>query len=150
MKIRVATPADIKDLFTVRMSVKENVLVNTALVTDEICGHYLTERGKGWACELGGGIAGFAIADVQEDSIWALFVRPEYEGMGIGKALHDTMLDWYFATGKQKVWLTTAPETRAEQFYRAAGWHETGRKNGEIIFELLAAQWRHIHNTGGI
>jgi hypothetical protein len=42
-----------------------------------------------------------------------------------------------WSQSSRKIWLTTDHSTRAEGFYRAAGWQETGRlKNGEIRFEL--------------
>ena len=139
---REATTGDIKQLFEVRMSVMENVLVNTSLVTDELCAEYLTNRGKGWMCEADGIVAGFAIADLADDSIWALFVRPEYEKRGIGKRLRQIMLEWYFGQGKERVWLSTVPGTRAEQFYRMTGWRETGRTgSGEIRFEMTGSEY---------
>ena len=141
MKIRQATIGDIAELFSVRMSVKENILNNTALVTDEICAEYLTCRGRGWVCEINEKIAGFAIADLAGNSIWALFVRPEQEGKGIGKLLHNEMLNWYFSQTDITVWLTTAPGTRAEQFYEKTGWQNIGLEKGEVRFEMTQAKW---------
>jgi GNAT superfamily N-acetyltransferase len=141
MNIRIAELADIREMFSVRMSVKENVLNNTALVTDEICEDYITRRGRGWVCEVDGKIVAFAIADLRGNSIWALFVRPEYEGKGIGRRLHDTMLNWYFGQTNVPLWLTTAPGTRAENFYTKAGWNNAGLENGEVKFELSKDGW---------
>ena len=136
MTYREATIADIEQLSRIRMSVHENVLVNENLVTYDLYVDYLTTRGKGWLCEADGKVVGFAIADVVGSSIWALFVSPAYEGLGIGGRLHDMMLGWYFTRGKHKVWLTTSPGTRAEAFYRHKGWQETSRtQSGEIRFE---------------
>jgi len=84
----------------VRNAVKENTLSNPNLVTDEDCRIFLTERGKGWVCEINNQIIGFSIADLQARNIWALFVHPEFDKHGIGRQLHDTLLDWYL--GKQK------------------------------------------------
>jgi len=50
-------------------------------------------RGKGWVCKVDGEVVGFAIVDLKEHNIWALFLRPEFEGMGIGKELHRLMID---------------------------------------------------------
>ena len=72
----------------VRHLVKENVLSNSGLVTDADCEEYITVRGKGWVSEIDNVIVGFAIADLKDNSIWALFIQPEYEGKGIGKELH--------------------------------------------------------------
>ena len=85
MTFREAVTDDIQQLSEVRMSVKENVLTNKSLVTDEHYREYLAVRGKGWVCEVNNVIAGFAIADIADDNVWALFVRPEYEQMGIGE-----------------------------------------------------------------
>lgn len=140
---REATIDDIKRIQVVRHLVKENVLSNPALVTDEDCREYIMERGKGWVCEVDETIVGFAIADLKENSIWALFLQPGFEGKGIGKKLLEIMLDWYFAVTKEKVWLTTTPGTRAEAFYKKAGWKETERKkNGDIKFEITFDEWR--------
>jgi len=99
-------------------------------------------RGKGWVCEAENNIVGFAIIDLLENNVWALFIQPGYEGKGIGKRLHDEMLDWYFTRTDQTIWLGTAPKTRAEKFYDKAGWKKIGiRANGEIKFEMTKRNW---------
>jgi GNAT superfamily N-acetyltransferase len=96
----------------------------------------LEENGRGWLFEEGGTVLGFAVADAVTRSVWALFVSPDAEGKAIGRALLNEMTAWLFAQGSEPVWLTTAPGTRAERFYREAGWRETGRDgNGEVRFE---------------
>jgi len=141
MNFREARVEDIPQIQIVRNSVKENTLSNPALVTDKDCEDFIIRRGKGWVCEIDNRIVGFAIADLQENNIWALFIHPGFEGKGIGKKLHDDMLDWYFTKNKSALWLGTAPDTRAERFYRKAGWKETGiRPNGEIKFEMTAGE----------
>lgn len=142
MIVREAQKCDIPEIQTVRNSVNENMLSNPDLVTDLDCEKFMFERGKGWVCEADGKIAGFAIADLQQENIWALFVRPEFEGRGIGKALQKRMLDWYFSTGKQNVWLGTAPGTRAEKFYEESGWARNGNHGeNEVKFELAKETW---------
>ncbi|MEI7803658.1 MAG: GNAT family N-acetyltransferase [Bacteroidota bacterium] len=142
MIFREATIEDIPQIQVVRHSVKENVLSNPALVTDKDCAEFITIRGKGWVCEMYGEIVGFAIADLKEHNIWALFVHHEHEGKGIGKVLHNTMLNWYFKQTSEMVWLGTAPNTRAEKFYTLSGWKNCGlRPNGEIRFEINKQDW---------
>lgn len=143
MRFRQAEKKDILQIQSVRHSVNENILSDPALVTDADCAEYLEIRGRGWVCEKQLEIVGFAIADLREHNIWALFVRPEYEHRGIGKKLHDMMLNWYFSKTSEKVWLGTAPGTRAEIFYRKAGWKENGlHGKGEIKFEMEYAIWK--------
>ena len=143
MIFREARVGDIKNIQIVRNSVKENVLSDPSLVTDKDCENYLTIRGKGWVCDIDNAVIGFAIADLEENNIWALFLQPGYEGKGIGKKLHDIMLDWYFSKTQEKVWLGTAPDTRAERFYRKCGWKEAGKHGkGEIKFEMTYDDWK--------
>jgi ribosomal protein S18 acetylase RimI-like enzyme len=94
MMIRAAKIDDIKQIQIVRNSVKENTLSNPNLVTDKDCEEFISVRGKGWVCEIDQQIVGFAIADLKEKNIWALFVDPEYERKGIGQKLHRKMLNW--------------------------------------------------------
>ena len=143
MNFREALPADIAQMHVVRWAVKENRLSNPALVTENDYLQYITSRGKGWVCETDAKIVGFAIADLWENNIWALFVDPDYEKKGIGKKLHDIMLTWYFRESRKTVWLGTGPNTRAEQFYRMNGWQETGKHaNGEVLFEYSYEMWK--------
>ncbi|RSK42529.1 GNAT family N-acetyltransferase [Hymenobacter perfusus] len=143
MLYRVAHPADIPALAEVRFAVRENVLRNRALVTEADYLAYLTQRGQGWLAEVEGRVVGFAIADAQDHSIWALFVHPDFDRQGIGKALLHLLLSWYFARTDHIIWLSTAPSTRAEEFYRRQGWQETGRTgSGEIRFELTKERWK--------
>lgn len=142
MTIREAKIDDIKQIQIVRNSVKENTLSDPNLVTDEDCKAFITDRGKGWVCEVNGEIVGFSIADLQDKNIWALFLKPEFEKQGIGRKLHDIMLDWYFKQTTDTVWLGTSPNTRAELFYRQLGWTEIGTHGkGEIKFEMTYANW---------
>jgi len=143
MIFREAQTTDIPQIQIVRNSVKENVLSDPSVVTDKDCKEFLTIRGKGWVCEVDNTIVGFAIIDLKEKNIWALFVHPEYERNGIGKKLHNIMLKWYFDQYDSTLWLGTAPGTRAESFYRRSGWKEVGiHEKGEIKFELSYNDWK--------
>ena len=142
MTFREARTDDIRQIQIVRNSVKENVLSDPSRVTDQDCEDFLVVRGKGWVCETDGQVVGFAIADLKERNIWALFVHPGYEGRGIGRRLHGMMLDWYFAQTMDTVFLGTAFDTRAERFYRKAGWKEVGAHGPlEIRFEMTHREW---------
>lgn len=142
MYVREAEVRDIQQIQVVRNSVKENTLSDPHLVTDEDCKEFITVRGMGWVAEIDHQIVGFAIVDLKENNIWALFVHPDFEQIGIGRKLHDTMLDWYFSQTKDTVWLGTAFNTRAEQFYRKAGWVEVGLHGSkEIKFEMTFENW---------
>lgn len=142
MRIRLATLEDIPQMHRVRMSVRENRLRDPATVTLASYPQMLVEHGRGWVCEVNDSLAGFAVIDLRHANVWALFVDPAHEGYGVGRALHDAMVDWFFATGRERLWLTTEPATRAQRFYERAGWRHTGLvANGEARYELTRAEW---------
>jgi GNAT superfamily N-acetyltransferase len=142
MNFREALLTDIPQMMEVRQAVKENPLSNPALITTPDYENYLSERGKGWVCEMDGKVAGFAIGDLVKNNVWALFVEPAYEGQGIGRELLILLLDWYYSKTTDTIWLSTAPNTRAANFYRSFGWKEAGLlPNGELKFELTAEDW---------
>ena len=142
MIFRQAQIEDIKQIQIVRNSVKENTLSNPLFVTEKDYQEFLTERGKGWVCEIENQIIGFAIADLRDNNIWALFLKPDFEGKGIGTKLQNLMLNWYFENGKENVWLGTSPNTRAEKFYTESGWVKNGMHGSkEIKFEMTKSQW---------
>ncbi|MBK9464936.1 MAG: GNAT family N-acetyltransferase [Chitinophagaceae bacterium] len=143
MLFREAQISDIPQLQVVRNAVLENTLSDPSLVTNYDVEDYISRRGKGWVCESNGIIIGFSIVSVIDKNIWALFVHPGYDKSGIGRRLHDGLLEWYFAQTNETIWLSTAPGTRAEHFYRKAGWVESGTPGKEEIkFEMTAAQWK--------
>lgn len=148
MLIREAKTTDIPQIQHVRNAVKENRLSNPGSVSDADCALFLCVKGKGWVCEIDGQIVGFSIVDLVEQNIWALFVHPDFDKRGIGKRLHDSMLEWYFRQTDKTVWLGTEPNTRAAVFYKKAGWAEVGTHgNDEITFEMTHSAWLGMHHS---
>ena len=136
MQFREAQVTDIPQMMEIRNSVKENQLSDPALISFDDYSTFITNRGKGWISLEDELVTGFAVVDLVEHNVWALFVRPGYEGNGIGTILQQLLLTWYFQQTSHPVWLSTSPGTRAEKFYRKSGWHETGiYGKGEIRFE---------------
>jgi len=148
MIFREAKSGDIPQIQLVRNSVKENTLSDPALVPDKDVEDYIHNRGKGWVCEIDSTIVGFAIVSLTDHNVWALFIQPGHDKKGIGKKLHDDMMKWYFSQTNTTIWLGTAPNTRAENFYRRAGWKEIGTHGkGEIKFEMTSDDWQKISTT---
>jgi GNAT superfamily N-acetyltransferase len=97
----------------------------------------IEDTGRGWIVEKDGEIVAFAIGNSTSGNIWALFVHPEHEARGYGRQLHDTMVNWLWTSGLERLWLTTEPGTRAQRFYEAAGWRLTGTTDlGELRYEM--------------
>ncbi len=125
----------------IRMAVRENRLADPLAVKPDDYVAMLATRGCGWVARHEGDLAGFAIADRSRANIWALFVDPDREGAGHGRALHRRMMDWLFTQDVEMAWLTTDPGTRAERLYRAAGWRFVGSDRGEARYELTSGDW---------
>ena len=146
MLYRRAIIADFEGMHSVRMAVQENQLSDPGKVTFDNYALMLEKQGIGWVCEVKSQIVGFSIADLENSSIWALFVLPAFEGVGIGRKLHTLMVNWCFeCTVLEKLWLSTDPATRAEAFYCKAGWEKSGvEENGEIRFKLKKHAWQKL------
>ena len=145
MHFREAKIEDIPQMQIVRNAVKENQLSDPALIKDADYDEYLLVSGKGWVCEVENSVVGFAIADLQKNNIWALFITPDFAEKGNGKKLHLLMLNWYFKQTQQTVWLGTSPNTRAETFYTKQGWTKVGTHgNKELKFEMTYQQWNSL------
>ena len=134
MTIRKATLADRPRITEVRLAVRENTLSNPTGVAETAL--WIYENSTFWVWEEDGAVQGFSAADPRDGTIFALFVHPDYEGRGIGRALLPLACAELKAAGFAVAQLNTGPGTRAERFYRADGWTAVGRQDdGEIIFE---------------
>ena len=142
MNFRQATTEDIPQIQIVRNSVKENQLSNPNLIPDNLVEEFITKRGKGFVCEIDDIIVGFSIVDFVENNVWALFLLPEFEGKGIGKKIHQLMLDEYFSKTKETIWLSTEANSRAETFYKKQGWKNAGFHGNEVKFEMSFEDWK--------
>jgi GNAT superfamily N-acetyltransferase len=63
-------------------------------------------------------------------------VDPAEEGRGIGRALLSSVLSDLRRAGWARARLSTQPGSRAERFYRRAGWLDAGiAADGDLILE---------------
>ncbi len=140
--IRPAERGDMAELTALRTSVVENHLgVDEMAVMGITPETVLASVEAGERCcfvaEEDGVIAGFSMADRRDGQIFALFTRPGHEGRGHGSRLLGEALDWLIAHGHAAAWLTTAPGTRAERFYRLKGWQPDGQTaEGDVVLRL--------------
>ena len=137
MNYRIAVEADIPAMSAIRLAVLENRLRDPARITRQMYVDYLARLGRSWVCEIDGAVAGFACVDKTDASIWALFISPASEGLGIGKRLMALMTDYLFSLGHDTLVLWTGAGTRADAFYRAQGW-QRGAPNdgGDVEYSL--------------
>ncbi len=137
LTLRLATAADIPAMSAIRLAVRENRLSDPTRITRKMYEDYLDRLGRSWVAEADGQLIGFASAAVADSSIWALFVSPEHEGHGAGKALLKLATDWLFQQGAETITLGTAANTRADRFYAAQGWARGEMKDAiEVEYTL--------------
>ncbi len=138
MSLRLASRADIPGMHRVRLAVRENRLSDPTRITEADYIAAMEVLGRTWVIEDGDAVVAFA-SGYYSGSVWALFVHPDHEGRGHGRALHAVMVDWMRSQGHSCLWLTTGSGTRAERFYLAQGWQPRGIvSGGELRLELPA------------
>ncbi|WP_137176169.1 GNAT family N-acetyltransferase [Massilia sp. HP4] len=133
---RRAASADIAQMSRIRLSVHENRLRDPARVTQQMYEDFLERDGRGWVAQIDGVTVAFSYANRLDGSIWALFVDPEHEGMGLAKHLLELATAWLFELGFAQVTLSTGAGTRAEAFYVRQGWTRQASPADEVAFTL--------------
>jgi GNAT superfamily N-acetyltransferase len=134
--IRAASASDAPSMHRVRAKVRENRLSDPQRVTEAAYLPYI-QAGTIWVAEADGSVIGFAGLDGPSRSVWALFVDPDAEGAGVGRALHERMLLSAKERRLARLTLSTEEGTRAARFYQQAGWREIGTTTqGEALFEM--------------
>ncbi|KAF0115404.1 MAG: acetyltransferase [Rhodobacteraceae bacterium] len=134
--LRRADAADIDALVRIRGAVRENRLRDRLSVSRADYDWFIAQ-GRVWLCDLGGQVAGFSAGDPRDGTIWALFVDPDCEGLGLGAELLARAVDDLRADGHHAAQLSTDPGTKAARLYRKLGWQEVGpTAEGELEFRL--------------
>ena len=135
MRFREINEADLPGLFAVRVSTRENALSREQLarlgITEESVCEMIKRSHRGWVCEDGGRVVGFAMGNGQTGEMWVIAVLPEYERTGIGRRLLGLVEEWLWSLGWQEAWLTTDPDPgmRAHGFYLSQEWADAGFKD---------------------
>ncbi len=81
----------------------------------------------------------------RQGHVVGVYVRPEWRGSGLTKALFGAGLEWAWAGGAERVRLVVHPDNeRAQGAYRKAGFVPSGRtvpptggKRGEVELEFV-------------
>ena len=130
--VRMAAADDIAAMHAIRLGVTANQLSDPSRLTELDYLPYIDGRGETWVALVDGRLAGFAALDCQDQSIWALFVDPAFEGQGLGKQLMARLVESARTAKMRSLSLDTTPGTRAETFYLLRGWRKAGTaSNGE-------------------
>jgi GNAT superfamily N-acetyltransferase len=143
MNIRVAKLDDIETLFVIRTSVIENYQSREEIaklgITPESVAEMLISDCHAWIAEISDRPIGFSIANATEKTIFGIFVLPDFEGQGVGRALMRAAEEWLWSNGIEEIWLLTAndPSLRAYGFYDRLGWLPVGvESDGDFKGEM--------------
>nr|WP_308446512.1 GNAT family N-acetyltransferase [Enterobacter huaxiensis] len=141
IRTRLALPSDIKGIFDVRTSVKENHLSREEMermgITESVVTNMIEKRRCAWVAEEDGKVTGFSMILPEEACLFAAFVLPKYEGRGLGRILVGLAEQEIFKH-HEVAWLETDKNSRAAGFYRRLGWIEKGNvSESDIRLEKL-------------
>jgi GNAT superfamily N-acetyltransferase len=139
ISIREASERDIPEVFEVRTSVHENHLSTDQMaeigITHQTILEAIHKEPCIWVAVAGDHIVGFAMGSSEDSGLFAAFVRPEWEGQGIGRLLVERAEAFLFKSSPS-IWLHTEGASRAAGFYEKLGWKRTSLwQDGEYRFE---------------
>ena len=141
MIFREITIRDIPALFDVRTPVRENASTRSGLysagITENAVEAMLRTSHRGWLCECGAKVVGFAMGNRETGEFWVIAVLPEFEGWGIGSKMLNLAESWLCATGWKEIWLWTSLDTqlRAYSFYKKHGWFDAEVRTNQRIMK---------------
>jgi len=133
---RPAIESDLPMLYDIRFSVEENRCFDPAEIPVARVLPVLREGGS-FLCLDGDWPVGLSMASFEIGELFGLFLRPGYQGRGIGRRLLALAVDWMRHRGALGMRLLTDPGTRAERLYLANGWEAEGvAETGERLLVL--------------
>ena len=144
--VRIANQADISAIFDIRTSVTENHLSHDQLsemgITPQAIREAIQASPCVWVAEVEGVPVGFSMADAEDGCVFAAFVRPGFEGCGLGSRLMARAEEFLFQHHRT-IWLETAENSRASGFYRSLGWQVVEKlPEGDVRFEKSLSEYR--------
>lgn len=144
--IRAATQDDVDTLFNIRTRVVQNHLSVEQMaqlgITSQVLADSIREAPCAWVAEVDGQPVAFSMVDLATGEVFAMFVLPTHENLGLGRqlmAVAETALFERHAT----LFLVTdgRDEIRANGFYQRLGWTVTGSVEGDDVrYEKSRAQ----------
>jgi len=137
IQVRRLREDDTEPVFDLRATTRENAVSRERLAELGVTPASVAEalaRGetRGWVVGSGSRIAGFCIAHAARGEVLVLAVRPDFEGLGIGRALLSHAVEWLRTFAPARIWLGASddPRTRSHGFYRSLAWRPTGERDG--------------------
>lgn len=144
--IRTATQDDIDTLFRIRTSVVQNHLSVEQMaelgITPQVLAESIEAAPCVWVAEVDGRAVAFAMVDLAEGEVFAMFVLPAYENLGLGRQLMAVAEAALFEHHERLYLITDGrDEIRANGFYQRLGWVVVGQVDGDDVrYEKSRAQ----------
>lgn len=137
--IRSPVKADLEELADIYLAVRRQTFTWVDPLVFRHADFFAHTQGEMvWLCEMADGeIAGFMTLWPPDDFIHMLYLRKQYQGLGIGTALLSALPDWPLKKYRLKC---LDRNERAKAFYRARGFVLTGNgrsaegEYGEMTF----------------
>lgn len=144
--IRAATQDDVDTLFTLRTSVVQNHLSVEQMaelgITPEVLADSIREAPCVWIAEVDGRPVAFSMVDLATGEVFAMFVLPSHENLGLGRQLMAVAEAALFEHHDRLFLITDGrDEIRANGFYQRLGWTVTAQvEDGDVRYEKSRAQ----------
>lgn len=144
--IRAATQDDVDTLFTLRTSVVQNHLSVEQMaelgITPEVLGESIREAPCVWIAEVDGRPVAFSMVDLATGEVFAMFVLPSHENLGLGRRLMAVAEAALFEHHDRLFLITDGrDEIRANGFYQRLGWTVTAQvEGGDVRYEKSRVQ----------
>lgn len=142
--LRAAVPADARECLRIRGLTRENAFSEQDLaalgITPESWAQGIEDgRCPGYVAQVDEQMAGYCFGDRESGEILVLALLPEYESLGLGRRLLETMVQDLRECGFTRLFLAcnSDPQVRSYGFYRHLGWTESGQRDecGDDILE---------------
>ncbi len=136
--IRLATLGDIDTLFAIRTSVVQNHLSREQMsdlgITPQVLADSIRQAPCVWLAEVEGQPVAFSMVDLSTGEVFAMFVLPAYEGLGLGRRLMAVAEAALFERHETLFLITDGrDEIRANGFYQRLGWSKVGAVEGDDV-----------------
>ncbi|NTS76047.1 GNAT family N-acetyltransferase [Catenovulum sp. SM1970] len=123
---RKAVPADIEEIIAIRLtstdpSTEKNIQQSYQL--------YIEKYGEGIVCLQENQIIGFAIVSIKESGLYSLYVKPNFQRLGIGKNLLKKAEAILKQAGAEQIFLAVNKNNDALNFYQKYGWKVKSHRN---------------------
>lgn len=143
--IRTATQDDVDTLFAIRTSVVQNHLSVEQMadlgITPQVLADSIRAAPCVWIAEVDGQPAGFSMVDLAGGEVFAMFVLPTHENLGLGRQLLAEAEAALFEHHERLFLITDGRDgIRANGFYQRLGWAVVGQvEGGDVRYEKSRA-----------